>query len=196
MRSPITEDDVDELELSTPDHRSVADQLVEWGDEPHPRDELSPRELLTAAGEQLELAGDPEAAEAVYRRAVVAEGVSELDPRSHLMALLLERGDTEEALVLDTQLRRSRPADAATYEYMADVWADHGDDRRALGWVTRGILVHEEGPGFSDTDFAMLCLMRWRIRERQGQEPDQYDLVGIGMDERLDRSQEEHRPLG
>ncbi|PYG00933.1 hypothetical protein SAMN05216184_10289 [Georgenia satyanarayanai] len=194
MRSPITEDDVDELEFSTPDHRRVAERLIKWGDEPHPRDELSPRELLTAAGEQLELAGDPESAEAVYRRAVLAEGMSELDPRSHLMALLLERGDTEEALVLDTQLRRSRPADAATYEYMADVWADHGEDRRALGWVTRGILVHEEGSAFSDTDVAMLCLMRWRIRERQGQEPDDYDLVGIGMDERLDRTQEEHRP--
>ncbi|WP_413451216.1 hypothetical protein AA0Y32_17415 [Georgenia phoenicis] len=195
MRSPITEDAVDELEFATRDHRSIAEQLIEWGDAPHPRDELSPRELLTAAGEQLELAGDPEAAEAVYRRAARAEGFSELDPRSHLMALLLERGDSEEALALDTELRRSRPSDAATYEYMADVWADHGDDRRALGWVTRGIGVHEEGPGFSDTDFAMLCLMRWRIRERAGQEPDHYDLVGIGMDERLDRAQEEHPPL-
>lgn len=190
-RPPVTQDDVEELELSTPDHQGVAEQLLAWGERPHPEDELSPRELLTAAGERFELAGAVGAAESAYRQAVLAEGFADLDPRSHLAALLLGRGEVEEALVLDRELRRSRPTESAVYEYMADVWAEHGDDRRALGWLTRGILVHEQGPGFSETDLSMLCLARWQVRERAGEEPDDYDFIGIGMIERLDAAQED-----
>ncbi len=195
MRAPISEDDVDDLELSTTDHRRIAEQLIEWGEQPHPEDELSPRELLTEAGEQLEMAGDPVAAEAVYRTAVLAEGYARLDPRSHLIALVLGRGQREEALVLDRELRRSRPTEAAAYEYLGDVWAEHGDDRRALGWFTRGILVHEQGPGFPDVDLSMLCLSRWQVRERLGLDPDDYDFIGLGMKRRLDQAQERNPPL-
>ncbi|WP_324650639.1 hypothetical protein [Georgenia sp. H159] len=192
MRRPLSAEDAEELELSTPDHREIAEQLVAWAEQPGPDDELSPRELLTRAGEQLELAGDPAAAEAAYRRAAGADGDAALDPRSHLVAVLLDREEPDEALALDRDLRRSRPTEAATYEYMADVWAEHGDDRRALGWLTRGILVHEQGPGFSDVDLSMLCLARWRLRERLGHQPDDHDVIGIGMLQRLDRAAENH----
>lgn len=195
MRAPITEADVETLDLSTPDPQQAAGRLLAWAEDPHPDDAVSPRELLVLAGEQLELAGDTAGAEDLYRRAASAAGHASIDPRSHLVALLLDRGERDEALTLDRELRRSRPADAATYEYMGEVWSAHGEDGRALGWVTRGIGVHEQGPGFSQTDLAMLCLKRWEVRERQGQEPDGYDVVGIGMRERLDRAQEEHPPV-
>ncbi|HLT84871.1 MAG TPA: hypothetical protein VKZ83_11625 [Phototrophicaceae bacterium] len=186
MRPPITRDNVEELEFPAPAPRAVAEQLVAWAEDPHPADEVSPRDLLTRAGEQLELADDGDGAVALYRRAIATDGDIVLDPRSHLLALLLGRGEREEALALDRELRRSRPHESATYEYMGAVWAEHGEDQRALGWYTRGLLRHEQGPPFTDTDLAMLCLGRWQVRERLGHQPDDYDFIGLGMRRQLD----------
>ena len=185
MRAAINENDVEELEFASADNRVVAGQLVEWAEQPHPADEISARELLTRAGEQLEYADDVEGAIALYRRAIDTPGDALLDPRSHLVSLRLRRGEREEADALDRELRRAGPATSATYEYMSEVWAEHGEDQRALGWVTRGILRHEQGPPFSDVDLAMLCLARWQLREPAGHPPDDYDLIGIGMRERM-----------
>ena len=128
---------------------------------------------------------DVEGAIALYRRAIDTPGDALLDPRSHLVSLLLRRGEREEADALDRELRRAGPATSATYEYMSEVWAEHGEHQRALGWVPRGILRHEQGPPFSDVDLAMLCLARWQLREPAGHPPDDYDLIGIGMRERM-----------
>lgn len=191
VRAAIDENDVAELELGSADNQAVARQLVEWAEQPHPADQISPRELLTRAGEQLEYADDGEAAVALYRRASEAPGDATIDPRSHLVSLLLQRGEHEEAAALDRELRRARPETSATYEYMSEVWAEHGQAQRALGWVTRGILRHEQGPPFSDVDLAMLCLARWQLREPAGHTPDDYDLIGIGMRERMAQRAEE-----
>lgn len=181
MRAPISEDDVEQLEFAAADNRAVAEQLIEWAEQPHPDDAISARELFTRAGEQLEYADDGDAAVALYRRAIDTDGAAILDPRSHLITLLLQRGEHEEAEAWDRELRRARPESSATYEYMSEVWAEHGQLQRALGWVTRGILRHEQGPPFPDVDLAMLCLTRWQLREPAGHPPDDYDLIGIGM---------------
>ncbi len=193
MRAPITPEDAEELELSGFSHRQVAAQLLAWAEEPHPDDAVSPRELITRAGEQHELADDVGAAVELYQRAAAADGDAQLDPRSHLVALLLRRGDRDEALRWDRELRRSSPYGGATYEYMGEVWLEEGDDRRALGWYTRGVLRHEQGPPFEDYDLAGLCLARWRLRERLGHQPDDYDFIGIGLRRRLDERQERQR---
>lgn len=185
MRAPISQDDVDELEFDTGDHRAVAAGFVAWAEQPHPEDVLSPRELLTRAGEELELADDTEAAIALYRRAVHADGEALLDPRAHLVSLLLRREEPEEARALDRELRRSRPSDSATYEYLGEVWAEHGEEQRALAWLERGILRHEQDSPFSETDLAMLCLSRWQLRDHLGHPPDDYDLIGIGMQRQM-----------
>jgi len=191
MRPPISNDDVEELEFPAPEPRAVAERILAWAQDPHPDDEVSPRELLTRAGEQLELADDVEGALAVYRRAVDTDGDVVLDPRTHLVTLHLKRDERDDALAQDRELRRSKPHSSANYEYMGEVWAEHGDLRRALGWYTRGILRHEQGPPFPDDDLAMLCLGRWQVREELGHHPDDYDLIGIGMRARLDRAQDE-----
>lgn len=193
VRSPITPEDAEELELSGAGHRQLADRLVAWAEEPHPDDALSPRELLTRAGEQLELADDVDAALELYRRAAAADGTAVPDPRAHLVTLLLQRGEREEALRWDRDLRRSRPEGGATYEYMGQTWLEVGDERRALGWYTRGILRHEQGPPFEDYDLGALCLARWRLRERLGHQPDDYDFIGLGLRRRLDEREQQHR---
>ena len=192
MRAAIDEDDVEELEFGSADNQTVARQLVEWAEQPHPDDDISPRELFTRAGEQLEYADDTDGAIALYRRAIDTPGDALLDPRSHLISLLLQRGDRAEAEALDRELRRARPDTSATYEYMSEVWAEHGETQRALGWVTRGLLRHEQGPPFSDVDLAMLCLARWQLREPAGHTPDDYDLIGIGMRERMAERAAQH----
>jgi len=199
MRSPISNEDVEELEYPAPDHRAVAQQLLAWAGEPHPDDEVSPRELLTRAGEQLELADDVDGALALYLRAVDTDGDAILDPRAHLVSLYLGHGEREEALAHDRGLRRSKPESSANYEYLGEVWAEHGDLQRALGWYTRGILRHEQGPPLATDDLAMLCLGRWQVREQLGHHPDDYDLIGIGMRRRAQERWEqagEETPAG
>lgn len=178
MRPAITDADLDTADLSVGSHQAVADQLLAWANDPHPADVVSVKELITRAGEQLEYADD-ERAEGLYRQAVEAPGVAELDPRCHLMAMVLRRGALEEALVLDRELRRSRPTMALVYEYNGGTWAEH-DPARALGWYNRGIRQHEEGEGFAVDDLGSLCWERWLFREEQGHPTDGYDLVGIG----------------
>ena len=178
MRPAITDADLDTADLSVGSHQAVADQLLAWANDPHPADVVSVKELITRAGEQLEYADD-ERAEGLYRQAVEAPGVAELDPRCHLMAMVLRRGALEEALVLDRELRRSRPTMALVYEYNGGTWAEH-DPARALGWYNRGIRQHEEGEGFAVDDLGSLCWERWLFREEQGHPTDDYDLVGIG----------------
>lgn len=191
MRAPITQDDVDQLEFNSADHGAAAAQFTAWAEAPHPHDALSPRELLTRAGEELELAEDDDAAMELYRRAADADGDALLDPRSHLISLHLHRGERQAALDLDRELRRSRPEESALYEYLGEVWAEHGDHRRALAWFERGILRHEQGAGFADVDLSMLCLSRWQLRQELGHPPDDYDAIGAGMLVQMEQREDE-----
>lgn len=186
MRAPITDADLEEAELSVGSHGGTADRLVAWARDPHPDDVVSAKELLTRAGEQLELADD-DAAESLYREAMTMTGEVALDPRCHLVAMLLGRGDHDDALALDRELRHSRPDAAAVYEYTAAIWEEHDDRRRALGWYNRGIRHHEQFRRFTAHDLGSLAWRRWRLREQEGHAPDDYDLVGIGWREELRR---------
>lgn len=180
MREPITPADLDAAELSIGSNRAVADQLIAWAHDPHPADVVSVKELLTRAGEQLEYADDDGArAEELYRQAVDAPGVADLDPRCHLMNMLVRRGALDEARVLDDELRRSRPTEALVYEYNAGTWQDE-EPLRALGWYNRALGQHERGAGFSAEDLGSLCWQRRIFREGLGHAPDDYDLVGMG----------------
>ncbi len=154
-------------------------------------DEVSPRELLTEAGEQHELAGDEEAALALYRRAVGSTGRAALDPRCLLIHLLYRRGERAEADELEQRLRRSRPREASTYEYMGQVCVELGETTRALGWFNRGITLAED-EGLMEAQMGRLCLARWRLRESLGHDPDQFDQFGADYLERVGRSTHQH----
>lgn len=115
MRGPLTPDDVEELWAAarTPEqHRRAAAQLAAWAEEVHPEDdEVSPASLLVHAGEQLSGIGDHDAALALFRRAVEAEGHVPPDVRCYLHHGLLAVGDVAGARRLADELRRERPAD-------------------------------------------------------------------------------------
>lgn len=192
MREPVTEDQLDDLVLragraTTDERRALAERLRLWAEDPHPLDEISPRDLLTEAGAQRELAGDEEAAIELYRRAAAGHGPVTLDPRCMVIHLLHARGEHDEADEVEQALRRSRPAQAATYEYMGELCEELGRTTGALGWFNRGISLAEDG-GLLEAEMGALCLARWRLRERLGHDPDQFDQFGLDHRERVTRA--------
>src|SRR3954453_6818662 len=77
VRTPVSEDDVEQLESSAQtsgDHRDAAAALVAWAGEPGPEAEVPPARLLSSAALQLEPPADPEQALDLHRRAVAAPG--------------------------------------------------------------------------------------------------------------------------
>ncbi len=107
-----------------------------------------------------------------------------LDPRATIVDLLLSEGEQDEAQSVSEQIRKSRPQDGRTYHNLADVWDDQGETQRALGSLMRGIMLHER-QGLPEHVLRMLCLARWRIRDREGQDPDDCDVLALDLQERL-----------
>lgn len=189
MRSSLSEDDFDDLEMavsrgSTEDHRAAAAHLVALAQEVHPDDEVSTGDLLAAAGEQFRFADDPQRALEVLWRAYECRDWDDLDPRAVIVDVLLDQGEPARAQEVSEQVRRSRPRDASTYLYLGELWEDKDETKRALGWFMRGIMLVEQR-GLSEADLSLLCLGRWRIRQRDEQEPDEYDEVAIQFQEHL-----------
>lgn len=194
MRDPVTSDQLDVLVVragTSPGsgRRALAEQLQAWAEDPHPYDEPSPRELLTLAGEQLEKAGDEDGALTLYRRAVTSHGPVAVDPRCRIVAVLHRRGEHADADEVEHELRRSRPGSAATYTCMGRLCEERGETARALGWFNRGISLAEQD-GLVEADMGELCLSRWQLRRRLGQDPDQFDEFGIDYAERISRAAE------
>lgn len=186
MREPLTEDDVldyvDGFDGASPQVQiPAADQLLAWAESPHPDDGITVGQLLTLAGERYQLGGDAETTERIWRRAAAERPTDGPDPRCLLTEHLLGQGRAEEASELDNEVRKSRPDDPFTYLWMGEAWEEHGDARRALGWFNRGLAYVDRHGGFDERDVEMLCLDRWRVRQAQGMEPDEYDEVAIAI---------------
>jgi len=112
VRDWLNFDDIERLEASarTPkSHRRAAAQLVEWAQEQNPDDEVTPGDLLSAAGWHLDQAGDVYEALALYRQAVDAQGTTTPDARCTLHAALLKAGRPDQAREVAEDLRHSRP---------------------------------------------------------------------------------------
>ena len=180
MRNWLDFDDIEQLEASarTPKaHRQAAATLVEWAREPNRDDEVTPADLLSAAGWHLDQAGDTEAALAHHRQAVAAEGTTTPDARCLLHAALLVAGRTDEAGQVADDLRRSRPRiiDIAA---MAETFELVGDLEHAHRWAAMGVNRLELNAA-ADTldDYETLALLnvRRRIRQALGFPPDELD---------------------
>jgi len=189
MRAPLSEDDFDDLEIavsggSAADHRAAAEHLLALAKEAHPDDEISTADLLVAAGGQLRFADDPERAIDVLWRAHECGGWDHLDPRAAIVDILLDQDDLAKAEEVSEQVRKSRPLETGTYLYLGELWGDRGETKRALGWLTRGIMLAER-EGLARHELSMLCMGRWRIRRREGQEPDEYDEVAMEFKQQL-----------
>lgn len=185
MRGPLTVDDVEELETgagTSEQHRAVAAQLRAWAEEPHPDDErITPAVLLVSAGEQLDLAGDNEAALVLFRCAVTAQGSAPPDTRCYLHHGLLRVGDGAEARKLADELRRERPTDGDVYLLIGQNYERADDLVEAHRWFTMGLTHMEnqvqEGNDLSAAGLAALALVRFRVRRALNLPPDEYDTV-------------------
>lgn len=184
MRNPLTPDDIERLEsfARTPQaHRKAAAQLATWAEEQHPDDQdVTPAELLSAAGWHLDQAGDSEAAIELYRRAVAVEGTTTPDARCMVHAALLEAGRRDEAHHVAEDLRRSGPhiVDIAT---MAETFELVGDLAEAHRWAAMGVSRLELDAGtdlVDDFDVTVLLNTRRRIRQALGFPPDDLDELG------------------
>lgn len=186
MRTATGVDDVERLEASarTPRaHREAAAALRDWAEHPHPDDESSPAELVTAAAWHLGQAGDTEASLQLYRRAVEAEGTTTPGERCLLHAALTDAGRLDEARQVAEDLRRSGPRllDCAG---MAETFELAGDLEQAHRWVAMGVsrLELSSEADVDDDDFEVVELLnaRRRVRQALGFPPDELDDIGLG----------------
>ncbi|SDP12206.1 hypothetical protein SAMN05660199_03209 [Klenkia soli] len=176
MREPLTYDDLEATEgHRSPDaHRTLAESLLEWASVVHPDDEPSTAELLAEAGWHLDLAGDTDAAIAVFRRAAEAEGRPAVpDTRCSIAAVLLASGRPDEARAVADELRRTRPG-VTDCTAMAEVFETADDLVQAARWTAIGLARVELATDDElDTgEVEQLLHTRSRIRTAQGLPPD------------------------
>lgn len=172
MREPLNSDDVEAVFAAarTPDQRRAAAARFEaWAQERHPEDDdVSPASLLVSAGEILSRVGDRDAATALFRRAVDAEGSAPPDARCYLHQALLDAGDVDGARGLADELRRERPPDGDVYVFIGENYELSGDLREAHRWMTMGLLRMEGQIGIrgdaAATFAAALAQSRYRVR--------------------------------
>jgi hypothetical protein len=184
MRSRLDFDDIERLEASarTPKvHRRAAAELAGRAQERNPDDEVTPADLLSAAGWHLDQAGDTEAALALHRQAVAAEGTTTPDARCLLHVALLEAGQSDEARQVADDLRRSGPR-IVDFASMAENFALVGDPEQALRWVAMGVnrleLDIEEDAEDDHSELITLLNIRRRVRQELGFPPDELDETG------------------
>lgn len=174
VRGPLTHDDVEATEghRDPAGHRALADTLLGWAAVVHPDDEPTTAELLAGAGWHLDLAGDTEAALAVFRRSQEA-GDLVPDVRTSVVAVLLASGRSDEAHAEAEAFRRTRPS-VLDCVALAEVWEIEGDLGQAARWTALG-LARLELSTDEDLDAGeaeLLLTVRARIRANQGLPPD------------------------
>lgn len=174
MRGPLSQDDVEAAggHHSPEGHRALAETVLGWAADPHPDDEVTPAELLVDAGWHLDLAGDTDAALAVFRRALEA-GPTVPDARCSMAAVLLASERTAEAREVADELRRAKPP-IATCSAMAGVFETAGDLDQAARWTAIGLARLELSTDFDvvDGEAELLLTTRARVRAAQGLPPD------------------------
>jgi hypothetical protein len=179
VREPLSFEDVEGIERQrTPAaHRSAAEKLLAWAEQPHPDDEVTPADLLSSAAWHLGQAGDTETSLDLYRRAVTAEGTTKPDARCLLHAALLDAGHLDEAQQVADEVRRSRPSieDCAD---MAETFDMHGDLKQAHRWAEMGISrLQLEAPADAEDHAEVITLfnIRRHVRQQLGYPPDALD---------------------
>lgn len=139
MRDPLTFDQFTELaeRASAPEGAlAAAATLLAWAEDPHPEDDVSPRELVAMAGNLRGAGGDADGGVELLRRALLTEGEAWADPRGDLHHLLVAAGRDEEAAAVAQELRRERPTPAQALREVALTLWDRGRLEEAHRWAT------------------------------------------------------------
>lgn len=181
-RGPLTQDDVDDIELSGEgpvDHPASAARWEAMAADPHPQDEVSAADLLVHAGEHWAYADEPERALACFRQAIDDGHPVAPDTRCYLLHGLLGCGLREEAVELASAVRAERPKDPDVYGFMGEAFEAHGDLQSATRWFTTGMFRAMRDDDVAESAVTMLIWGRQRVREAQGLPPDDFDEVAL-----------------
>lgn len=162
----------------TGEHGTAADLMAALAESWHPDSDVSSAEALVRAGEQWEMAEEPERAIELYRLAIADGGATWLDPRAYLAAALLRLGRDGEALGLIEKLRADHPDDPPLYQWIAEALFDSGDMTGAQTWATDGARCWlRTGGDEHGADLQALLRIRYRARVDLGLPED--DLDGL-----------------
>lgn len=183
MRAPVTREVLQDKEsrasIGAVSHHQVATQLAAWATHPHDRDEVPVAEVWVAAGEQFALGGEHTHALHAYQRAAQCKVATIPDARGFVIKAFLDLGQTDQAQEASDQLRRARPATAATYHLVGETWEEAGDLSQANQWLTRGVILAERHREVADV--GLLLVARLRVRDGLGFAPDDYDDIAIDI---------------
>lgn len=178
----MTEDVLDGVEFEAArsgDHAWAAQRMVELSEKVRAQSDVSRAEALTRAGEQWEIAGEPERAVELFRLAIADGGSTWLDARAYLTGALFRLGRESEARELVEQLWRDRPADPKVHQWVAEALVDVGDLADAQRWATAGVecCLHGERSGDNALDLQTLLRIRYRARVDLGLPEDDLDRM-------------------
>ncbi|MEV6926077.1 tetratricopeptide repeat protein [Dactylosporangium sp. NPDC051485] len=139
--------------------------------------------LILAAMQYLEL-GEDEPAERAMREAVGIEDAEPGRPHATYILFLLERGRTDEARALLSEVRRLRPQEPFIYGVIAAALATHGQPEQAARWYTAGLAAAverladlEADDVLEDPQLLIMAVGRRQVRASLGLEPDHIDLL-------------------
>lgn len=188
MRTPRTVDDIDELVAQAKERGDLAGQAYRLQ---RVAQRLSPgraslrAEALVAAGELLQLAGQPGAALEVVLEAANDGGPVRLDVRTHVAMARAAAGDREGARAALATLLREPPPSLELHLYVGQRCAAYGMSTEALTWLTRGVLLAERR-GEYGLSLGLLLSARYGLREAQGLPADDWDRAAQRLIDELE----------
>ncbi|HLT67688.1 MAG TPA: hypothetical protein VKZ73_07430 [Microbacterium sp.] len=187
MAQTITDDDLDELELSGrgDDHsRHVAMTAIAWAEDPARfvlEEPLTPAHLLLVAAEHLEMLGELDEAWVVANRAAEHPTAAPFEALSTLVSIRLAQGDLTAATELLDGYRRAGAITADLAAQLADVIEaspvvddEAGAMRLAERWANIALLALERDGGHM-TDYRTALGVRYRTRRARGARHDELD---------------------
>lgn len=180
MQVPRDDSELDELVYATQRKsgpEAAAEVLRELLDEDQIPGGSSRAAMLVALGEQLESAGDLAGALSSTRLAVEDGGPVPPDARCYLHNVLLHAGEVDEAAVLADQLMKERSHDPFLYEFVGEGYELADDVAAATRWFTAGMLRCMRHDEVGAAGVMALMQARRRVREAQGFDEDNYDLL-------------------
>lgn len=170
-------EDLDELEdetLRTGNHGETAARLAELADSGELED-VTRAEVLTRAGGQWQLAGEPAQAADLYQRAVDDGGRVYGDARAYLADTLFDLGREGDARALLTRVQADEPQDPSVYHVVAETLEAQRDLEGAHDWATAGVRLVLRTEPVPQVALDMLLRTRFRVRRDMALIEDEYD---------------------